>query len=140
MRTFFAIAAAAAMLMLALPGESLGQGAMRGGYGYDPQAVETVSGEVMSVDKVAYGRRGYHGVHLVLKTDKGEIPVHLGPSWFLDRQTVKIAPHDVIEVTGSRVIYDGKPALIAAEIKKGDESLRLRTSEGLPLWRGHRMR
>lgn len=142
MKTFFVLAAAAATLMLALPGESLAQRAMRGGYGgrYDPQTVETVSGEVISVDKVVYGRREYYGVHLLLRTDKGEMPVHLGPSWFVDRQTMKIRPHDVIEVTGSRVIYDGKPALIAAEVKKGEESLRLRTVEGLPLWRGSRAR
>lgn len=109
-----------------------------GGYGgrYDPQTVETVSGEVVSVDTVAYGRGSYRGVHLMLSTPKGELSVHLGPSWFVDRQSIKIAPHDRIEVTGSRVTYGGKPALIAAEVRKGDESLRLRTAGGLPLWRG----
>jgi hypothetical protein len=142
MKSFFVLAAAAAVLALALPGESFAQRGMGGGYGgkYDPQTVETVSGEVISVDKVAYGRRGYYGVHLLLKTDKGDLSVHLGPSWFVGRQTVKIAVHDAIEVTGSKVTYGGKPALIAAEIRKGGETLRLRTAEGLPLWRGGRMR
>lgn len=140
MKTFFVLAAAAAVLTLAFPGESPAQRAMGGGYGgtYDPQTVETVSGEVLSIDKVAHGRRGYYGVHLLLKTDKGEIPVYLGPSWFVDRQSMKIAPHDAVEVTGSRVISGGKPGLIAAEVKKGDETLRLRTAEGFPLWRGSR--
>jgi hypothetical protein len=107
------------------------------GYGgrYDPQTVETVSGEVISVDKVAYGRRGSYGIHVLLRTDKGEIPVHLGPSWFVDRQTMKVALHDRVEVTGSRVIYGGKPALIAAEVRKGSETLQLRSRDGLPLWR-----
>lgn len=140
MRTLAPLAVAAAVLMLALPGESFAQRAMASAYRYDPQTVETVSGEVVSIDKVAYGRRGYSGVHLLLKTDKGEISVHLGPSWYLDRQSLKVAPHDLIQVTGSRVTYDGKPALIAAEVKKGNESLRLRTAEGLPLWRRSGMR
>lgn len=142
MRPLLASVVIAALVILAAPGESLAQRAMRGGYGgrYDPQTVETVSGEVMAVNKVAYGRRGYYGVHLLLKTDKGEMPVHLGPSWFLDRQSLKIAPHDTIEVTGSRVTYDGKPALIAAEVRKGSESIRLRSAEGLPLWRRSRTR
>ena len=136
MKPLVAWTAAAVVLMLTSPGESLAQRAMRG-YGgqYDPQTVTTVSGEVLSIDKIAYGRQGYYGVHLTLKTADGELAVHLGPSWYVDRQPLKIAPHDVLEVTGSRVTYQGKPALLAAEIKKGSESMRLRTAEGLPMWR-----
>ncbi len=142
MKTLFLAAAATAVLMLASSGETFGQRAMMGGAGgrYDPQTVATVSGEVISIDRVAYGRGRYYGVHLVLKTAAGELSVHLGPSWFVDRQTLKIAPHDAIEVTGSQVTYDGKPALIAAEVKKGNERLRLRTADGFPLWRGSGMR
>ena len=138
MKPLLILAAAAAVTALAFPGTSFAQRPMRGRYGgmYDTQTVETVSGEVMSVEKIAYGRRGYHGVHLVLKTAEGELSVHLGPSWFIERQAMKLEPHDVIEVTGSRVTYAGKPALIAAEVKKGDESMRLRAADGLPLWRG----
>ena len=136
MKALLLMAAAAAALALAVPGESLAQRAVRGGYGgrYDPQTVETVAGEVAAVEKVSYGRRVNYGIHLVLKTDRGEIPIHLVPSWFVDRQTVRIALHDHVEVTGSRVIYDGKPALIAAEVRRGSEILRLRTPEGIPLW------
>lgn len=137
MRPLVALAAAAAVLMSAHSGETLAQRAMGSGYGgtYDPQTVETVSGEVVSVDRISYGRHGYYGVHLMLKTADGELSVHLGPSWYVERQPLKIATHDVLEVTGSRVTYQGKPALIAAEVKKGSESMRLRTAEGLPMWR-----
>lgn len=141
MKSFLALAAAAAVLMLALPGQSLAQRATGAAYGgrYDPHTVWTVSGEVISVDKIHYGQRGSYGVHLLLKTTKGELSVHLGPSWFLDRQALKLAPRDVIEVTGSPVTYDDKPALLAAQVRKGSETLRLRTADGLPLWRGSRM-
>jgi hypothetical protein len=142
MKTLFVAAAAIAVLMLASTGEAFAQRGVMGGYGgrYDPQTVETVSGEVISIDRVAYGRGRYYGVHVVLKTAAGELSVHLGPSWFVDRQTMKIAPHDALEITGSQVTYDGKPALIAAEVKKGNESLRLRTVDGFPLWRGSGIR
>lgn len=140
MKTLSVLTTAAAVLMLASPRESLAQRAMRGGYRYDRQTVATVSGEVISIDRIAYGRHGYYGVHLLLKTTEGELAVHLGPSWYVDRQPLKIARHDAIEVTGSRVIYDGKPALIAAEIRKGNETLRLRTAAGLPLWGARRPR
>lgn len=140
MKLVVAFAATAAVIALTLPTGSFAQGARRGGYGmrYDTQTVETVSGTVIAVEKIAYGGRGHYGIHLVLKTAKGKLPVDLGPSWFIDRQSLKIAPHDVIEVTGSRVTRAGKPALIAAEVKKGGEMLRLRESNGVPLWRRHK--
>jgi hypothetical protein len=78
------------------------------------------------------------GVHLVLKTGTGEVSVHLGPQWYLENQDVKIEPKDKLEIKGSRVTMDGKPALIAAEIKKGDGVLRLRDEAGVPMWAGWR--
>jgi hypothetical protein len=53
-------------------------------------------------------------------------------------ESVKIQPGDVVEVKGSRVTMAGKPALIAAEVKKGDETLRLRDETGVPVWTGWR--
>jgi hypothetical protein len=46
----------------------------------------------------------------------------------------------VIEVRGSRVTFEGKPALIAAEVMKGDGTLRLRDQDGYPAWAGWRRR
>ena len=39
---------------------------------------------------------------------------------------------------GSRVTVQGKPELIAAEVRKGDETLRLRDESGVPAWSGWR--
>jgi hypothetical protein len=105
---------------------------------YDPKTVETISGEVVSVEKIARrGGRSY-GIHLIVKTDGETIPVHLGPSWYIERQDITIEPKDKIEVTGSRITYQGKPAIIAAEVKKGDEVLKLRDENGTPYWAGWR--
>ncbi|HEV8725573.1 MAG TPA: hypothetical protein VGW77_33555 [Candidatus Binatia bacterium] len=60
-----------------------------------------------------------------VKTDKETVSVHLGPSWYLENQDVKIDPKDKVEVKGSRITFGGKPAIIAAEVKKGDEVLKL---------------
>ena len=101
---------------------------------YDTQTVETVRGTIIAIEKVAYrGRRGY-GIHLLLKTAAGEVSVHLGPSGFIARQHLKLAPREMIEVTGSRVTYEGRPVLIAAQIRKGHQSMVLRDSRGFPLW------
>jgi hypothetical protein len=103
---------------------------------YDPRTVETISGEVTLVNKISRGRGTAYRVHLVLKTESGEIPVHLGPSWYLDEQEIKIGQNDRIEIKGSRVTFkDGKQAIVAAEVKKGDALLKLRDESGTPAWR-----
>ena len=99
---------------------------------YDPKTVETVEGKVLSVEKM---QQRAHGVHLMLQTDKETVAVHLGPSWYIDKQTPKIESNDTITVTGSRITVDGKPAIIAAQVKKGNEVLKLRDENGIPAWR-----
>jgi hypothetical protein len=105
---------------------------------YNPATVETVSGTVESVDKIAPMKGMYSGIHLVLKTDKEILSVHLGPEWYMERLDTKIEKGDKIEVKGSRVSFAGKPAVIAAEVKKGDSVLVLRDSAGIPAWAGWR--
>jgi hypothetical protein len=77
-------------------------------------------------------------VHILVKTDKETVDVHLGPGWYIDNQDVKIMAGDKVEVKGSRVIFQDKPAIIAAEVKKGDEVLKLRDESGFPVWAGWR--
>lgn len=105
---------------------------------YNPATVETISGTVESVDKVRPMKGMMYGIHLLLKTDKETISVHLGPSWYIERLDTKIQKDDRIEVKGSRITFDGKPAIIAAEVKKGDSVLILRDSAGIPVWAGWR--
>ena len=113
---------------------------MHGPYGrmYDPKTVETIKGEIVAVETFTpmQGMRG--GVHLKLKTDKEVISVHLGPSWYIENQDTKLEVKNTIEVKGSRIVIAGKPAIVAAEIKKGDETLKLRDDAGIPYWAGWR--
>lgn len=102
---------------------------------YDPKTVETIQGKVVSVEKATRGQGRSYGVHLTLQTDKETISVHLGPGWYIEKQTPRIEANDTITVTGSRVTIDGKPAIIAAQVKKGNETLKLRDENGIPVWR-----
>ena len=113
-----------------------------GQYGrmYDAKTVETVKGEVVSVEKFTPTNGMSAGVHLLLKAGKETISVHLGPSWYLENQDAQVEPKDKIEITGSRLAVDGKAVLIAAEVKKGDGVLKLRDENGVPLWAGWRKR
>jgi len=105
---------------------------------YNPATVETLSGAVETVDKVMPMKGMYSGIHLMVKTDKETISVQLGPEWYIERLDTKIQKGDKIEVKGSRVTFAGEPAIIAAEVKKGDSTLVLRDSAGIPAWAGWR--
>jgi hypothetical protein len=107
---------------------------------YDPKAVETISGEVTKVDRITPAKGMTGGVHMLVKTDKETVSVHLGPSWYIENQDVKIEPKDKVEVKGSRVTVGGKPALIASEVRKGNEVLALRDEAGFPAWMAWRRR
>jgi len=132
--------------------ESFAQQGMRwkgsGGWGmgtpytkiYDPKTVETLSGEVVGVDQITPVKGMSYGVHLMVKTEKETISVHLGPGWYIENQDVEIESKDKVEVTGSRITFDGKPAIIAAQVKKGEEVLTLRDENGFPVWSGWRRR
>lgn len=105
---------------------------------YNPAAVETIVGEVVSIDKMTPTKGMSYGIHAQVKTYRETIPVHLGPGWYLERQDTRINKGDAIEVKGSRITYQGKPAIIASEIKKGDSLLKLRDDSGYPVWAGWR--
>ena len=105
---------------------------------YNPATIETLSGVVEAVDKVMPMKGMNSGIHVALKTDKETISVHRGPEWYIERLDTKIEKGDKIEVKGSRVMFNGKPAVIAAEVKKGDSVLVLRDSNGIPAWAGWR--
>jgi hypothetical protein len=122
-----------ALVLAATAAWGQGQG---GGRMFNPKTLETLSGEVVSVEKLTPGKGMSQGVHFTLKTDKETIPVHLGPGWYMEKQGVNLAAGDKVEVTGSRITYEGKPAIIAAEVKKGDQVFKLRDAAGVPAWAG----
>lgn len=107
---------------------------------YDPKAVETITASVEKVDKITSGKVMPYGVHLKVKNDKESIDVHLGKNWYIENQDIKIIPGDKVDIKGSRVTFQGKPVIIAAEVKKGDEVLQLRDENGFPVWSGWRRR
>ncbi|MHB9072892.1 MAG: hypothetical protein ACYC6G_05155 [Desulfobaccales bacterium] len=127
--------------VLAQPGSGGGMG-MGGGMGprlYNPQTVTTVKGAVEKIDELSMGRGGGMSMkfrELLLKTDKGSLIVHLGPTWYLDQQKLAVKVGDTLEVTGSQVTLNNQPAIIAREVKANGQTVKLRDDQGLPAWRG----
>jgi len=113
------------------------RGGMGWGRRYDPQTVQTITGKVTAVDRLASGKGSASGWRRVtLQTDQEAIPVILGPVRYLEQQKFTLGPGDALEVRGSRITVEENPCLIAAEVKKGKKTLKLRNQDGLPLWSG----
>jgi hypothetical protein len=140
------------IMILELPGSAAAQplgfsmgGRRHGGsgaqdrQGYNSQTVITVKGEVEALG--SYGMTGWRvapGMQtksLVLKTDKGDMKVNLGPPWYARKQSFYISRGDFLEVSGSQVTRDGQSQLIASQVKKDGQTLKVRDEKGTPVWR-----
>jgi hypothetical protein len=160
MRVAFAVAGFLVASWMVFPsaaqmqGPMHGQGQMQGqmqrrgqmGMGpmtYDTTTEVTLKGSVEMVENVTQqqrmGSQNMGGTHLTLKTDKETVDVRVGPSSFLTEHKMSLAKGDKIEVTGSRVKFGDAEAVVAREIKKGDQTLTLRNAQGVPAWAGGHM-
>lgn len=97
------------------------------------QALERVSGTVIKVDNISQPNRSWTGMHLSLRTIDQVLDVMLGPSDYIESQGVSLQAGDRVTVSGVRT---GTSGMIAYEVQKGDQILRLRTESGVPLWAG----
>ena len=105
---------------------------------YNTKTVETIHGKVLRVDSMTPRHRMSQGVHLQFKTSNGVIPVHLGPSWYIENQEIEIKPNDTLKIVGSRINFDGEQVIIAAQITKEETTVKLRDTNGFPVWSGGR--
>ncbi len=131
------------ILCLALSGESSRQpasGEVKGGGPgnlYNPRSVVTVAGTVVSKTPPSVKQGLPYLVYLTLQTAGGKITIFLGPSLYIDKLPVQIKVLDRIQVTGSQITWEGSPVILAAEVKRGKDILKLRDPNGVPVWSGH---
>lgn len=115
------------------------QSQMHGRLRYDPATEVTLQGTLTKVE-TQQGLMGWNGTHLLVSFDAETLAVHVGPSNYLAQQEFSFAAGDQIEVTGSRVKFEGSDILIARQIKKGSQVLTLRNSKGIPVWSRNKWR
>jgi hypothetical protein len=61
--------------------------------------------------------------------------VILKPERYVPKKNITIQSADQLEITGSRIVLSKKPALIAAEVRKGNETMVLRDIQtARPAW------
>jgi hypothetical protein len=118
-----------------------GAGRSQGDYNrlFDARTVEKVSGTVQSIERPSSRVGVAQGVHVLLEmNDANVLDVHLGPEWYLNDQDLRIEEGDKIEVTGSKVNFQGRLSLIASEVAKDGQTLVLRDAQGIPRWSASR--
>lgn len=93
------------------------RGQMRGMPRYDTANEVTLQGTITKVE-THMGRMGWDGTHLVVTFGSETLDVHVGPSNYLAQQKFSFAAGEQIQVTGSRIKFEGSDVLIAREIKK----------------------
>jgi len=131
-----AVVAAAAWAEQGQP-DTRGPG-MRGGghHWYDPSKAETIKGQVVQVNEIE-SRQGVHkAMSLTVNASGKTVTVHLGPVFYIEKQGVKIAAGDQVEITGVRTMRGDEEIFVAGQVRKGDQVLKLHDESGRPLWAG----
>ena len=104
---------------------------------YDPQNVVTVAGLITAIEPAAASSLP-EPVFLTLTTPQGKVKVFLGPNWYVAEQGLNLALFDRLEVTGAKIMDQGRVVIFAAQVKKGDQTWQIRDETGKPLWTGRK--
>jgi len=104
---------------------------------YEPLSEVTLEGRVQEVKEYHCPISGTLGSHIAVKEEgagTGVVEVHLGPVAYLKEYGITIKPGDLVTIVGVRVVFDGKPAMLAKTITVERDTYAFRNSKGTPLW------
>ena len=97
----------------------------------------TLEGRVEILGDFPRGKFGEASVKysgLLLKTENGRVIILLGPTGYFMKHNFQIKAGDTLEVTGTTVLKEHVPVIQARQVKNEQKQLKLRDSNGLPLW------
>lgn len=102
---------------------------------YDPATEAVFKGTVDEVRDRQCPVSGGMGSHVVLKLGDGTtIEVHLASTKFVKEYELVFAVGDQLEVTGSKVKFEGVDTIFAREVKRGNDVYVFRDKDGKPVW------
>jgi sporulation protein YlmC with PRC-barrel domain len=99
-----------------------------------PSALHDVTGTVTYVESGTCGESP-QGRQVNLRTTDGERIIGLAPGTYLDSQRWSLRNDDTITVRGYDYGQNGRRIFVATEVRKGNETWKLRRDDGTPLWR-----
>jgi peroxiredoxin len=95
----------------------------------------TLTGTVAVVERCTPLEGMSPGVAVTVNEGSRARRVHLGPAWYVESRAVKIRAKDKITVSGVSVRLNGKPVVLAREVRRGKDVLALRSARGEPRWK-----
>jgi len=102
---------------------------------YDPSTEAVFKGTVVEVRDRQCPVSGGMGSHVVLGLQDGStIEVHLASTTFVKSYDLVFNKGDQIEVTGSKVKFEGVDTIFAREVRRGDDTFVFRDKNGKPVW------
>jgi len=102
---------------------------------YDPTTEAVYKGTVEEVRDRQCPVSGGMGAHVILKVaDNKTIEVHLATSKFVKSYDLAFNKGDQLEVTGTKVKFEGVDTIFAREIKRNGDTFVFRDKEGKPIW------
>ncbi len=101
---------------------------------YDPALEVVVPCVVQQVEKFTPMPGMAEGVRAKVESRGQAYWVHLAPAAWLAAQSLELKPGDEIAVTGAYVTLGGERVVLAREVARGGETLRLRDERGKPAW------
>lgn len=102
---------------------------------YDPATEAVFKGTVEEVRDRECAVSGGMGSHVILKLEDGStIEVHLASTKFVKSYDLTFNKGDQLEVTGSKVKFEGVDTIFAREVKRGNDTFVFRDKDGRPVW------
>jgi hypothetical protein len=102
---------------------------------YNPATESVFKGTVQEVRDHECPISGGLGSHVILKlADGATIEVHLATTKFVKTYDLTFKVGDQVEVTGSKVQFEGVDTIFAREVKRGDDVFVFRDKDGKPVW------
>lgn len=78
---------------------------------------------------------GGMGSHFMLKLSDGKVmEVHLATTKFVKSYELVFNKGDEVEVIGTKVDFEGADAILAREVKRGNDDFVFRDPQGKPIW------
>lgn len=77
---------------------------------------------------------GGMGSHLMVKIDNKVYEVHVASTKFVKSYEVVFQKGDEIEITGMKTRFQDTDAILAREIKRGNDDFLFRDEKGKPIW------
>jgi len=100
---------------------------------YDPDKVVTVTAIVTDVREVPKGDP-LEGINLTVKVNGETIRAYVAPVAFVKLFSVTFKKNDVLEITGSKVRFEGSDLILTRELTRFQTDMILRDQSGRPFW------